>query len=210
MKLKRALKRQIWSINMSREAKISRNTKETQIEINLNLDGSGKSTINTGIGFFDHMLTHLSKHSGWDLQVKADGDLEVDQHHTIEDIGLSLGSAVNKALGDKAGIKRFASASVPMDETLASVSIDISGRPALVFNADLTTEKIGEFDVQLVQEFFQAFVNASAITLHINVPYGRNSHHIAEAIFKAAAQALGKATKIVDASGEIPSTKGTL
>jgi imidazoleglycerol-phosphate dehydratase len=195
---------------MNREAKIKRETKETQIEIKLNLDGKGRSEIATGVGFFDHMLTHLSKHSGWDLAVKAKGDLEVDQHHTVEDIGLSLGGVLKEALGDKAGIKRFSSASVPMDETLANVAVDISGRPAIVFNAEFPTETIGEFDVQLIQEFFQAVVNTAGLTLHINVPYGRNSHHIAEAIFKSAAQALGAATRIVDASGKIPSTKGTL
>jgi imidazoleglycerol-phosphate dehydratase len=195
---------------MSREATIKRETKETKIEIVLNLDGHGRSTIETGVGFFDHMLTHLSKHSGWDLTVKARGDLEVDQHHTVEDVGLAIGTALKTALGDKAGLKRFASASVPMDETLANVAVDISGRPAMVFNVSFPTSKIGEFDDQLVQEFFQAMVNTAGLTLHINLPYGRNSHHIAEAIFKSAAQALGQATRIVDASGEIPSTKGTL
>jgi imidazoleglycerol-phosphate dehydratase len=195
---------------MVREATIKRETKETKIEIVLNLDGKGRSTIETGVGFFDHMLTHLSKHSGWDLVVKAKGDLEVDQHHTVEDVGLAIGSALKNALGDKAGLKRFASASVPMDETLANVAVDISGRPAMVFNVTFPTSKIGEFDDQLVQEFFQAMVNTAGLTLHINVPYGRNSHHIAEAIFKSAAQALGQATRIVDCSGEIPSTKGTL
>ncbi len=195
---------------MVREATIKRETKETKIEIVLNLDGKGRSTIETGVGFFDHMLTHLSKHSGWDLVVKAKGDLEVDQHHTVEDVGLAIGSALKNALDDKAGLKRFASASVPMDETLANVAVDISGRPAMVFNVTFPTSKIGEFDDQLVQEFFQAMVNTAGLTLHINVPYGRNSHHIAEAIFKSAAQALGQATRIVDGSGEIPSTKGTL
>jgi imidazoleglycerol-phosphate dehydratase len=195
---------------MAREATIKRETKETKIEIVLNLDGRGRSTIETGVGFFDHMLTHLSKHSGWDLSVKAKGDLEVDQHHTVEDVGLAIGSVLKDALGNKAGLKRFASASVPMDETLANVAVDISGRPSLVFNVTFPTNKIGEFDDQLVQEFFQAMVNTAGLTLHINVPYGRNSHHIAEAIFKSAAQALGAATRVIDDSGEIPSTKGTL
>jgi len=195
---------------MAREATIKRSTKETKIEITLRLDGEGKSEIRTGVGFFDHMLTHLAKHSKWNLNVTAQGDLEVDDHHTVEDVGICIGSALRDALGDKAGIQRFAGASVPMDETLANAAVDISGRPALVYNANYTTDKIGGFDVQLVHEFFQALVNTAGITLHINVPYGTNSHHIAEAVFKATAQALGQATRIVDATGRIPSTKGTL
>ncbi len=195
---------------MSRTSTIKRHTKETDIEIVLNLDGAGRSEIRTGVGFFDHMLTHLSKHSRWDLTVNAKGDLEVDDHHTVEDVGLCIGSALKEALGDKSGLKRFSSASVPMDETLANVAVDISGRPALVYNARYTTDKIGEFDSQLVKEFLQAVVNTAGLTLHVNVAYGTNSHHIAEAIFKATAQALGEATRIIDRSGEIPSTKGTL
>jgi imidazoleglycerol-phosphate dehydratase len=195
---------------MDREKTIKRQTKETDIELTLRLDGTGVSQIRTGIGFFDHMLTHLGRHSGWDLVVQAKGDLEVDAHHTVEDVGLCLGTAIRDALGDKAGVRRFASASVPMDEALANVATDISGRPSLVYNAGYTTDKIGEFDVQLVHEFFQAIVNTAGITLHVNVPYGTNSHHIAEAIFKAAAQALGQATQIIDRTGRIPSTKGTL
>ncbi len=195
---------------MVRQAKIKRHTRETNIDLALSLDGQGKSEVRTGIGFFDHMLTHLAKHSRWDLTLNAQGDLEVDDHHTVEDVGLCIGSALKEAMGDKAGLQRFASASVPMDETLANVSVDLSGRPAMVYNVSYTTDKIGGFDVQLVHEFFQAVVNTAAITLHINVPYGTNSHHIAEAIFKAAAQALGQATRIIDATGQIPSTKGTL
>jgi len=195
---------------MSRTSTIKRHTKETDIEIVLNLDGAGRSEIRTGVGFFDHMLPHLSKHSRWDLTVNAKGDLEVDDHHTVEDVGLCIGSALKEALGDKSGLKRFSSASVPMDETLANVAVDISGRPALVYNARYTTDKIGEFDSQLVKEFLQAVVNTAGLTLHVNVAYGTNSHHIAEAIFKATAQALGEATRIIDRSGEIPSTKGTL
>ena len=193
-----------------RSAKIQRITAETQISLSLTLDGSGKAHVSTGIPFFDHMLTLLAKHSLCDLTVKAKGDIDVDAHHTVEDVGICLGSAIKEALGDKAGLQRFAGASVPMDETLANVALDISGRPSLVYNAQYTTDKIGDFDVQLVHEFFQAVVNAAGITMHVNVPYGTNSHHIAEAIFKAAAQALGKATKIIDTSGQIPSTKGTL
>jgi imidazoleglycerol-phosphate dehydratase len=195
---------------MGREAKIKRQTKETVIELVLKLDGQGKPDINTGVGFFDHMLTHLAKHSGWDLTVKAKGDLEVDDHHTVEDVGLCLGTALKEALGDKAGIQRFAGTSVPMDETLANASVDISGRPWLVYNVRYDTDKIGDFDAQLVQEFFRAVINTAGITLHVNVPYGTNSHHIAEAIFKAVAQALGQAARITDKSGRIPSTKGTL
>ncbi len=195
---------------MKRDAKIKRQTKETVIELNLKLDGQGKQDISTGVGFFDHMLTHLAKHSGWDLTVKAKGDLAVDDHHTIEDVGLCLGMALKEALGDKAGIRRFSSVSVPMDETLASVAVDISGRPWLVYQVNYGTDKIGDFDVQLIQEFLRAVVNTAGITLHVNVPYGTNSHHIAEAIFKASAQALGLAARISDESGQIPSTKGTL
>lgn len=195
---------------MDRIAKIKRHTRETTIDLVLNLDGQGTSDIQTGVGFFDHMLTHLAKHSRWDLTVKSTGDLHVDDHHSVEDVGLCIGAALKDALGDKAGLKRFANASVPMDETLADVAVDISGRPTLVFNVQFTTDKIGGFDVQLVQEFFHAVVNTAGLTLHINVPYGRNSHHIAEAIFKSAAQALGAATQIIDPAGEIPSTKGSL
>jgi imidazoleglycerol-phosphate dehydratase len=195
---------------MAREATIKRHTRETRIDLTLNLDGQGKSDIKTGIGFFDHMLTHLSKHSKWNLSVAAQGDLEVDDHHTVEDVGICIGMALCNALGDKAGIQRFANASVPMDETLANVAVDISGRPALAYHVEYTTDKIGDFDVQLVHEFFQAVVNTAGLTLHINVPYGTNSHHIAEAIFKASAQALGLASRIVDATGQIPSTKGSL
>ncbi len=195
---------------MARTAQRERTTRETAVTVAIDLDGTGESRIDTGIGFFDHMLTHLAKHSRWDLVVKAKGDLEVDDHHTVEDVGLCLGGALKEALGDKAGLQRFASASVPMDESLAGAAVDLSGRPWLVYHAAYTTDKIGDFDVQLVHEFFRALVNTSGITLHINVPYGTNSHHIAEAIFKACAQALGQATRIIDASGPVPSTKGTL
>ncbi len=195
---------------MTRTAKISRKTKETQIELTLNLDGKGDSDVATGIGFFDHMLTHLSKHSGWDLTVRATGDVEVDDHHTVEDVGICLGSALKDSLGDKAGIERFANASVPMDETLASASVDISGRPALVYDVNYPTHKVGEFDVELVEEFLRALVNNAGITLHVSVPYGGNSHHMAEAAFKAIARALGKASRRGGSGDQIPSTKGTL
>ncbi len=191
-----------------RKGRVERKTKETEIKVEINLDGRGKGKISTGIGFFDHMLEHLAKHSGCDISVDAKGDLQVDAHHTVEDVGICVGEAIKEALGDKKGIKRFASALVPMDESLVEVSMDISGRPYFVFNADFPTEKIGEFDVQLVGEFFRALTNNADITLHINVRYGNNSHHIAEAIFKSVAQALGEAITII--SSDIPSTKGRL
>jgi imidazoleglycerol-phosphate dehydratase len=195
---------------MKRIAKIKRETKETKIELILNLDGKGLADISSGVGFFDHMLTHLARHSGWDISLSAKGDLDVDAHHTVEDVGICLGNAIKESLGSKAGVKRFASASVPMDETLANVAVDISGRPMLVYHVSYGSDKIGEFDVHLVREFWQAVSSSAGITLHIQVPYGANSHHIAEAIFKSAAQSLGQAVKIVNPSGDIPSTKGQL
>jgi imidazoleglycerol-phosphate dehydratase len=194
---------------MARQAELARKTKETDIALKLNLDGVGESKLATGVGFFDHMLTHLAKHSGWDLDVRAKGDLEVDAHHTVEDIGICIGQAIRQALGDKAGIKRFASALVPMDEALAEVAIDISGRAYLVYNASYPSEKIGEFDVELVEEFLRAVVHNAGVTLHVNARYGGNSHHIAEGIFKAVAQAFGAATRLTGSSA-IPSTKGSL
>jgi len=195
---------------MARSASVSRKTRETDIRVELELDGGGTAKIATGVGFFDHMLTHLARHSGWDLTVTAKGDLQVDFHHTIEDIGICLGSAVKQALGEKAGIERFANAAVPMDETLAEVAVDISGRSHLVYNVHYTTQKIGEFDVELIEEFIRAFVNNGDVTVHVNVPYGSNSHHIAEAIFKALARTLGEATSQDPRRRDIPSTKGTL
>lgn len=195
---------------MPRTATISRKTRETDITVKLNLDGTGTATIATGVRFFDHMLTHLAKHSGWDLTVTAKGDLDVDSHHTVEDIGICLGSALKQALGDKAGIVRFADAEVPMDESLAEVALDISGRSHLVCNVQYPADKIGEFDVELIEEFLRAFVGNAGVTLHVNVPYGANSHHIAEALFKALAKAAGKATRHDPTQRQIPSTKGTL
>ena len=191
-----------------RTAAVERKTKETDISITMNLDGQGRYDINTGVGFFDHMLTHLSKHSGIDLTVSATGDLEVDAHHTVEDVGICLGEALCQALGDKKGIGRFGSAVVPMEDAKAEVSADLSGRPYLVYHACYSSEKIGGFDVQCVEEFWRAFSTAGKMNLHIEVPYGTNSHHIAEAIFKAVGQALGKAVAVTGT--EIPSTKGTL
>jgi len=191
-----------------RTAKINRQTKETNVTVELNLDGVGKYQIDTGIGFLDHMLTHLSKHGKIDLTVKAKGDLNVDSHHTVEDIAISLGEGLVKAIGDKKGIARYGYSSVPMEDALANVSIDLSGRPSCVYNVQYQTEKIGDFDVECIEEMLRSFSNTGKFNLHINVPYGTNSHHIAEAIFKAMGQSLAAAVKIV--GDDIPSTKGTL
>ena len=192
----------------NRAAKIHRETNETDIKLELNLDGIGKYEINTGIGFLDHMLSHLSRHSKIDLIVKAKGDLEVDAHHTVEDIAICLGNCLNEALGDKKGITRYGNTSVPMEDALAEVSIDLSGRPFCVYNAKYRTDKIGDFDVECIEEMLRSLCNSGKFNLHINVPYGTNSHHIAEAIFKALGQALGCAVRITGT--DIPSTKGTL
>ena len=191
-----------------RIAKIRRQTKETDISCELNLDGVGKYEIDTGIGFLDHMLSHLSKHGKIDLIVKAQGDLNVDAHHTVEDIAICLGECLTKALGDKKGIARYGHSSVPMEDALANVSVDLSGRPNCVYNVDFRTDKIGDFDVQCLEEMLRSFSNTGRFNLHINVPYGANSHHIAEAIFKALGQALAEAVKIVGT--DVPSTKGQL
>lgn len=197
--------------DMNRQATISRKTKETQIELTLDLDGSGANTVQTGVGFFDHMLDLFSKHSLIDLKVRATGDLNVDQHHTVEDVGICIGQALDKAVGDKKGIYRYGWSIVPMDETLAQVALDLSGRAALVFNVTFTSPLIGEFASELVMEFFQAIANNARMNLHINVPYGANSHHIAEAIFKAFAKALRQATTIDERARDlVPSTKGSL
>ncbi len=194
-----------------RTAKVSRKTKETAIEVTLDLDGTGKVTAETGVGFLDHMLAHLGKHSGSDITVRATGDLEVDDHHTTEDVGLCLGEALAEALGDKAGIRRFGWASAPMDEALANAALDLSGRAAVVFNVRFAGDKIGTFDTQLVEEFCRRLATKAGMNLHINVPYGSNDHHVAEAVFKAIAHALGQAKQIDPArGGDVPSTKGTL
>ena len=192
----------------ARTAKITRKTKETDITLELNLDGVGQFKIDTGVGFLDHMLSHLSKHGKIDLTVNAKGDLQVDAHHTVEDIAICLGQALTKALGDKKGINRYGHSSVPMEDSLANVSIDLSGRPSFVYNVEYSTEKIGDFDVECIDEMLRSFSNSGGFNLHINVPYGTNSHHIAEAIFKALGQSLAQAVKIV--GGDIPSTKGIL
>lgn len=191
-----------------RTAEIKRKTKETDIEVFVKLDGEGKVSINTGIGFFDHMLTAFGVHSGIDLQVDVTGDLYVDGHHTVEDTGIVLGQAFAKALGDKVGIARYGSAFVPMDEALGFCALDISGRPFLVFNAEFNDDRIGEYDTCLTEEFFRAFAFNSGITLHIRKEYGKNDHHVAEAIFKAVAHALKEAMEIK--GDKILSTKGVL
>jgi imidazoleglycerol-phosphate dehydratase len=191
-----------------RTAKISRKTAETDIKLELTLDGSGTYEIDTGIGFLDHMLTHLSKHGKMDLIVKAKGDLQVDAHHTVEDVAICLGNALTEALGDKKGIARYGQSSVPMEDAMANVSVDLSGRPFCVYNVEYRTDKIGDFDVECVEEMLRSFSNHGKFNLHVNVPYGTNSHHIAEAIFKALGQAIATAVKIT--GREIPSTKGTL
>lgn len=191
-----------------RTSKITRKTKETDITVELNLDGTGKTEIVSGIGFFDHMLTALGAHSGFDLKITAKGDLQVDAHHTVEDVGIVLGQAFSKAVGDKKGIARYGSAFIPMDEALGFCALDISSRPYLVFDADFYTEKIGELDTQLVEEFFRSFAFNAGITLHLKAEYGTNDHHICEALFKACAHALKNAVGIV--SGEILSTKGVI
>ena len=185
-----------------------RKTNETDVTVELNLDGIGRYEIDTGLGFLDHMLTHLSKHSKIDLLVKAKGDLNVDAHHTVEDIAICLGQCLAEALGDKKGIARYGHSSVPMEETMANVSVDLSGRPSCVYNVEYRTDKIGDFDVECLEEMLRSFSNNGKFNLHINVSYGSNSHHIAEAIFKALGQALGAAVKIVGT--DIPSTKGVL
>ena len=191
-----------------REGYVKRETKETKIELILNVEGQGKSRINTGIGFLDHMLTAFAVHSGFDLTLDCIGDLDVDCHHTIEDVGIALGTAFGDALTDKTGIARYGNATIPMDEVLASCCIDISGRPYMVFNAEFGDYRLGDMDSAMVDEFFIAFAMNAKVTLHINLLYGRNDHHKAEAIFKAFAHALKAAVKIE--GGEILSSKGSL
>jgi len=191
-----------------RSASIQRLTSETDIACTLNLDGTGTYDVDTGVGFLDHMLTHVSKHGSMDLTLKAKGDLHIDAHHTVEDVGLVLGECLVKALGDKRGIARYGTGAVPMEDALANVTVDLSGRPHCVYHADYRTERIGEFDVECLEEFLRSLANKGKFNLHVNVPYGTNSHHIAEAIFKALGQALAQAVNIV--RDDIPSTKGTL
>lgn len=195
---------------MDRTASISRTTSETDIAVTLNLDGSGRSDIDTGIGFFDHMLRSFAKHGFFDLTVQVKGDLEVDCHHTIEDTGIVLGEAIKKAVGDKKGIRRYGSFALPMDETLVLTALDLSGRPYLCFDADFTVDRVGEFDTEMVREFFYAISYSCDMNLHIRQLAGQNNHHIIEAIFKSFAKALDEATGYDPRIKDVLSTKGTL
>ena len=196
---------------MSRTATIERKTHETRISVSVNLDGSGQATLATGIGFFDHMLHALARHSLIDLNVQAEGDLHVDPHHTVEDVGIALGKAVNQALGDKGGIRRYGHCTLPMDETLASAAIDLGGRAYFVWKAEVPRTKLGDFDTELTEDFWQAFASNALCNLHVQVHYGRNTHHMIEAIFKSAARALRQAVEVDPrVVGSIPSTKGSL
>ena len=194
-----------------RKASINRKTKETSIKVEVNLDGTGKSKIATGIGFLDHMMEQIAKHSLIDINLEAKGDLHIDLHHTTEDSGIAFGEALKKALGDKKGIKRYASSTIPMDETLSRVSLDLSNRPYLVWNVKLSVEKLGEMDTELFKEWYHAFAQSAGITLHVENLYGDNSHHIIESCYKALARALRDAVQVDPrAEGIIPSTKGTI
>jgi imidazoleglycerol-phosphate dehydratase len=194
-----------------RQARIERKTKETEVTLYLDLDGTGAAKVETTIPFFNHMLEAWSKHGLMDLDVDARGDIDVDLHHTVEDVGIVLGKAVREALGDRRGVTRYGTAFLPMDETLVSASVDISGRPYLVFNVPLQRTRIGTFDLDLFKDFFRAFAFNAELTLHLNMHYGENLHHIAEAVFKAAARALAEATRLNPrTAGQVPSTKGIL
>ena len=196
-----------------RRGAVSRATKETSIDVAVALDGRGSTDVSTGIPFFDHMLSQLGKHGGWDLVVKAVGDIEVDTHHTVEDVGIALGEAMRQALGDKAGVRRFASIDVPLDEALAEVAVDLSGRPFLHYDVTVAADTLPlgspPFEPQLAEEFWRAFATAAAMTMHIRLKYGRNTHHILEASFKGVARALRDAVR-VEGDGGVPSTKGVL
>jgi imidazoleglycerol-phosphate dehydratase len=195
---------------MNRTARVDRQTAETRIAVELNLDGGGRAEIATGVGFFDHMLALLARHAAIDLTVDATGDLHVDQHHTVEDVGICFGQAIRKALGDKSGIRRYGHFTLPMEETLVTAAIDLSGRYALVFQAPFPTAKIGDFDSELVEDFWQATAANALCNLHVVLQHGRNSHHISEAIFKSTARALRMAVEADPRMAGIPSTKGTL
>ncbi|KAB2313951.1 imidazoleglycerol-phosphate dehydratase HisB [Betaproteobacteria bacterium SCN2] len=194
-----------------RSAEVSRNTLETRIAVRLNLDGTGKATLNTGVPFFDHMLDQIARHGLIDLDIQAEGDLHIDAHHTVEDVGITLGQAFAKAVGDKKGIRRYGHAYVPLDEALSRVVVDLSGRPGLEYHVDYTRARIGEFDVDLLLEFFRGFINHAAVTLHVDNLRGINAHHQAETIFKAFGRALRMAVETDDRmGGQMPSTKGSL
>ncbi len=195
----------------NRRANVQRDTKETQIRVSVDLDGTGKASLNTGLPFLEHMLEQVARHGRLDIEVDASGDLEIDAHHTVEDIGITLGQAVFKALGDKTGIRRYGHAYVPLDEALSRVVIDCSGRPGIEYNVDFTRARVGKFDVDLFFEFFQGFINHAQVTLHVDGLRGRNSHHIIETVFKAFGRALRMAVEMDPRmANELPSTKGTL
>ncbi len=195
---------------MTRTATIDRQTRETRIHLEFDLDGTGQGSWNTGVGFFDHMLELFTRHGVFDLNVEAKGDLHVDQHHTVEDVGICLGQAIKQALGDKQGIRRYGHFTLPMEETICTTAIDLSGRYYLVFQAQFPSPKIGQFDTELVEDFWQAVAANALCNLHVLVPYGRNSHHISEAIFKSAARALRMAVEADPRMTGVPSTKGSL
>lgn len=195
---------------MARSARVRRSTRETDVELELLVDGIGDAGVSTGIGFLDHMLALLAKHGAFDLRVKSSGDLEVDQHHTVEDTGICLGQAMREALGDKASIRRYGHFALPMEEALVSAAVDLGGRAFFVFIGDFPSPKIGEFDSELVVDFWQAFATNALCNLHVTIHYGRNSHHIAEGVFKAVARALRMAAELDPRAKGVPSTKGTL
>jgi imidazoleglycerol-phosphate dehydratase len=194
---------------MSRTARVTRTTKETDVRVALNLDGEATGSSDTGLPFFDHMLSQLGRHAGWDLEVTCKGDLEVDGHHTAEDVGLALGQALSEALGDKSGVRRFASITVPLDEAAVEVALDLSGRAFVVYDVDVPAETIGTFDTGLIEDFVRAFAQTANLTIHVRLRGGRSPHHVLEAAFKAMAKALGDACSL-SGSGGVPSTKGTL
>ena len=194
-----------------RKASVDRKTSETDVKVEVNLDGTGVYSIDTGVGFFDHMLEQLSRHSLIDMTIKTKGDTHIDFHHTVEDTGITIGQCIDKALGDRRGITRYGAATIPMDETCVRVSLDLSNRPFLVWKMDFSRDKIGDFDTELFQEWFRAFAQAAGVTLHVNCEYGENNHHIAEAAFKGLARALRQAIEIDPRKADaVPSTKGSL
>jgi imidazoleglycerol-phosphate dehydratase len=195
---------------MPRTATVRRNTSETKIDLSLGLDGTGKAKIATGVGFFDHMLTHVAKHGLFDLTVKAEGDLHIDAHHTVEDVGICLGQALKDALGDKAGIRRYGHCTLPMDETLVTAAVDLGGRACFVWKAEVPNVVLGNFNAELGEEFWRAVTNAAAMNLHVILHHGRNTHHILEAVFKATARALRMAVENDGRTSGVPSTKGVL
>ena len=194
-----------------RQAKIERNTNETRIVVEIDIDGSGRASLATGIPFLDHMLDQVARHGMIDLTVRAEGDLHIDAHHTVEDVGITFGQALAQALGDKRGIRRYGDALVPMEEALVQVALDLSGRPLLVYDAPIPFEAVGQYDTALTEEFLQAFVRSAGLTLHVRLLAGRNAHHMVEAVFKAVARALGDAVSLDSRAGDsVPSTKGVL